>query len=117
MKQRVPVAAALVALALASTSLAAAQTRDMKGMSDMPGVHHDNAADGVGTAKAIDTANGTITLQHQAIASIGWPAMTMAFKVASAALLKNAKAGDSVHFSLHPDGMNSTVTAIKVVTR
>jgi len=33
-------------------------------------------------------------LQHEAIAVIGWPAMTMAFKVASPDLLKVAKVGD-----------------------
>lgn len=69
-------------------------------------------AQGVGVVKAIETAKGTITLQHEAITAIGWPAMTMAFKVASPTLLKGVKIGDKVQFGLHPAGMASTVTSI-----
>ncbi|HEV2679175.1 MAG TPA: copper-binding protein, partial [Rhodanobacter sp.] len=54
-------------------------------------------------------------LQHEAIAAIGWPAMTMPFKVASPELLKDAKVGDKVRFTLHPAGMASTVTSITVL--
>lgn len=66
----------------------------------------------MGVVKAIDTARGTITLQHDAIATIGWPAMTMPFKVASPDLLDHMKVGDKVKFTLHPAGMDSTVTLI-----
>lgn len=120
MKHRFHIASALAALILASTSLAATQAKPMKGMAgmqdmqDMQNVQNPQEAKGVGIVKAIDTANGTITLQHQAIASIGWPAMTMAFKVASPDLLQVAKIGDTVKFTLHPSGMTSTVTSITV---
>lgn len=83
---------------------------------NMPGMQHEanpTDAQGVGIVKAIDTAKGTITLKHQAIASIQWPAMTMTFKVASLDLLKAAKVGDTVNFGLHPAGMDSTVTSIE----
>lgn len=89
-----------------------------RAMDNMPGMHHDAApidVQGIGVVKAIDTANGTITLQHEAIDSIQWPAMTMAFKVASPELLDGVKLGDKVQFGLHPAGMNSTVTSIKPV--
>lgn len=87
----------------------------MDNMSDM---HHGatpSHVQGIGVIKAIDTAKGTITLQHKAIDSIQWPAMTMAFKVASPELLDGVKVGDKVQFGLHPAGMNSTVTSIKPV--
>lgn len=74
----------------------------------------DPDAHGVGVVKAIDNANGTVTLQHETIAAIGWPAMTMPFKLASLELLKNMKVGDKVTFTLHPEGMASTVTSIKL---
>lgn len=105
------------AITLAATLLAMpvfAATAQMA--PNMPGMQHDAKpadAQGIGVVKAIDTANGTITLQHEAIASIQWPAMTMTFKVASPDLLKTVKVGDKVQFGLHPDGMNSTVTSIK----
>jgi Cu(I)/Ag(I) efflux system protein CusF len=105
---------ALVATWVAAPGFAAAQAMDP----NMPGMQHDaHTADaqGTGIVKAIDTTKNTVTLEHQAIASIGWPAMTMTFKVASPDLLKAVKAGDKVQFSLRPAGMDSTVTAIKPV--
>ena len=117
MKHCFNIALALVALTLASTSIAATQAKDMKGMAgmqDMQGMQPPQEARGIGIVKAIDIPNGTITLQHQEISSIGWPAMTMAFKVASPHLLQVAKIGDTVNFTLHPSGMTSTVTSITV---
>lgn len=109
----------LLILTLASTlitasAFAAPQQMDPN-MPGMAGMQHDpkpTDAQGVGVVKAIDTANGTITLKHEAIPSIQWPAMTMTFKVASPDLLKKAKVGDKVKFGLRPAGMNSTVTSI-----
>ena len=109
------------ALTLAATLLAAPAFAAIPQMDpNMPGMQHDAKpadAQGVGVVKAIDTANGTITLKHQAIASIQWPAMTMTFKVASPDLLNAAKVGDTVNFGLHPAGMNSMVTSIEPTKR
>jgi Cu(I)/Ag(I) efflux system protein CusF len=83
---------------------------------DMPGMQHEaELADvqGVGVVKAIDAARSTVTLQHEAIAAIGWPAMTMPFKVASPTLLEHVKAGDRVRFTLHQAGMGGTVTSLE----
>ena len=98
---------------LAVPAFVAAQQMDP----NMPGMQHAaNPADapGIGIVKAIDTVKNTVTLQHEAITSIGWPAMTMAFPVASPGLLKVAKVGDKVKFTLHPAGIASTVTSITV---
>ena len=88
---------------------------NMPGMAGMQHGAKATEAQGVGVIRAIDTAQGTITLEHQAIASIGWPAMTMKFKVASAELLQGLKVGEKVQFTLHPAGTASTVTAIKPI--
>lgn len=107
----------MLALALIGTLVVAPGFAAAQAMApNMSGMQHDaHTADaqGTGIVKAIDTSKNTVTLQHQAIASIGWPAMTMAFKVASPDLLKTVKVGDKVQFSLHPAGMDSMVTAIK----
>jgi Cu(I)/Ag(I) efflux system protein CusF len=109
----------LLALALTGSLVAMpvfAQSQRTPNMPGMAGMQHDAKpveAHGVGIVKAIDTTKGTITLQHEAITSIGWPAMTMAFRVASPDLLKAAKVGDTVQFGLHPAGMASTITSIK----
>ena len=85
---------------------------------NMPGMaetHESKAADvqGVGVVKAVDTAKGTITLQHEPIAAIGWPAMTMPFKVAAPELLRGVKVGSKVQFDLRHAGTANTVTAIR----
>ncbi|HEU0195602.1 MAG TPA: copper-binding protein, partial [Nevskiaceae bacterium] len=64
-------------------------------------------ARGTGVVKATDTAKGTVTIQHHAIASIHWPAMTMTFRADPPSLLKGIKVGEKVSFTLHPDGMHS----------
>jgi Cu(I)/Ag(I) efflux system protein CusF len=86
-------------------------------MPGMAGMHEATPADvqGVGVVKAIDTAKGAITLQHEAVAAIGWPAMTMPFKVASPELLKHVKVGEKVQFTFRQASTGSTVTSIKAV--
>ncbi|MFC5581000.1 copper-binding protein [Rhodanobacter terrae] len=100
------------ALVLASTA-SFGQQMD----SNMPGMQatKPTQVQGVGIVKAIDTTKGTITLQHQAITAIGWPAMTMTFKADPSDLLQNVKVGEQVRFTLHLAGMGSTVTAIAPV--
>ncbi len=108
---------ALVGTLTVAPSFAMAQAMDPN-MPGMAGMQHDAKpadAQGTGVVKAIDIAKDTITLQHEAITSIGWPAMTMAFKVASPDLLKTVKVGDKVMFTLRPAGMDSTVTSIKPI--
>ena len=107
---------ALTGALLTASSVVAAQQMDPN-MPGMAGMHDTKPADaqGTGVVKAIDATKGTLTLQHEAIASIGWPAMTMPFKVASPELLKHVKVGDKVQFTLHPAGMASTVTSITPV--
>ena len=53
---------------------------------------------GQGTVDSIDLKAGTVSLNHGAIATLKWPAMTMEFKVANASLLKDLKAGAPVTF-------------------
>lgn len=55
---------------------------------------------GIGTVKAVDAAHASVTLAHEAIASLAWPAMTMDFKVKDAALLRGLKPGERVEFEL-----------------
>lgn len=57
-----------------------------------------------GRIDAISSASAT--LSHQAVTAIGWPAMTMTFKLDRPALAKGLKAGDEVTFGFDqtPDG-------------
>ena len=67
---------------------------------------------GIGTVTAVDTAAGTVTLDHEAIPAAGWPAMTMAFK-APASIVANAKPGDKVAFDLRIEAMGGEIVDMK----
>ena len=69
-------------------------------------------ADGEGTIKAIDQDAGTVTLAHGPIAALNWPAMTMTFKVESAAVTKDVQVGNTVHFTLQNEGGKPVVTEL-----
>ena len=51
-----------------------------------------------GTVDALDLKAGTVSLNHGPVASLKWPAMTMEFKAANAALLAGLKTGQPVSF-------------------
>ena len=53
---------------------------------------------GQGTVDSVDAKAGTVSLNHGAIASLKWPAMTMEFKAANPSLLQNLKPGAAVSF-------------------
>lgn len=69
-------------------------------------------ADGEGTIKGIDQDAGTVTLAHGPITALNWPAMTMTFKVESAAVTKDVQVGNTVHFTLQNEGGKPVVTEI-----
>src|SRR5438105_536363 len=82
---------------------------DMKGMDmksmDMKdmGMTKNSAATphkGVGVVKDVNTAEGVVTLVHEPIKSLNWPAMTMGFKVKDKSLMDKIKPGDKVEFTL-----------------
>lgn len=53
---------------------------------------------GEGKIEALDARTGAITIAHQPIASLKWPAMTMDFVLANAALARGLRAGAPVRF-------------------
>jgi Cu(I)/Ag(I) efflux system periplasmic protein CusF len=63
-----------------------------------------------GTVTSIDTAAGTVTISHEAVASAGWPAMTMGFKLANPAAAASVTPGQRVEFRFTAE--DATVTQI-----
>lgn len=51
-----------------------------------------------GTVDSVDAKTGMVTLSHGPVPSLKWPAMTMEFKAANDALLKDLKPGSAVAF-------------------
>lgn len=92
----------VVGLLLSGTALPALAEQPMAGM-EMKKEAVQAAPQGAGKVVSIDRTKGTIKLAHGAIKSLGWPGMTMDFKVASNALLEGIKAGDAVTFGLEKD--------------
>lgn len=103
----------VVSGALLSGSVIAADTKDMP---DMKGMNMPKPsakeAQGVGVIKSIDAKANTVTIAHEPITALKWPAMTMAFKVAQPAVLENVKPGAKVHFTLDTSTSSPTVSRI-----
>ena len=55
---------------------------------------------GTGIVMGIDKANGKVKLTHDPIAALGWPKMTMFFRLKDSALADQVKEGDKVEFFL-----------------
>jgi len=51
-----------------------------------------------GRVESIDAAAGTLMLEHGPVPTLQWPAMTMEFRAAHAALLRGLKPGDAIRF-------------------
>lgn len=65
-----------------------------------------------GVVRKVDKEAGTVTIAHQAVASLGWPAMTMSFKVSDKTLLDRLTAGKTVQFQFAKVGGDSVITAV-----
>jgi len=61
---------------------------------------------GTGTVKAVDAVKGTVTLAHDPIPALQWPAMTMSFKLRAPGAASALKPGARVSFELkrEPEG-------------
>lgn len=83
----------------------------MKGMPMSPGAAMHGQ--GTGVIKAINVHAGTLTIQHGAIAGVGWPAMTMTFTAKPRTLLKGLKVGQTIGFDCTVRGQSAQVTAVR----
>ena len=80
----------------------------------------DKPADKVGAAnkatgivKRVDRAKGTVSLAHDPVASLKWPAMTMSFTVKNPSLFDKLTADRKVEFEFVQQGKDYVITAVK----
>lgn len=66
-----------------------------------------------GEIRKVDSAQGKLTLRHEAIKNLGMPGMTMVFKVKAPSLLRGLKAGDRVRFVVEKQGSALVITELK----
>jgi Cu/Ag efflux protein CusF len=72
-------------------------------------------AEGEGVVRSIDARANTVTIAHGPIAALGWPAMTMAFRVHSPEVLNGVAVGARVHFELMNDNGQPMVSELHVL--
>ncbi|MGC3874583.1 copper-binding protein [Halomonas sp. GXIMD04776] len=85
---------------------------DQKHGSEMHQSMNAQMAQGQGTVKALHPEKQEVILTHGPIESFGWPAMTMPFKVADSASMKELSVGDEVRFEIKKSGNDITITEI-----
>jgi len=107
---RYPITTSLLFIALAQSGIALAGEQG-PGMnhSTMQGMQAGQAMQmqthmGHGVVNSIDMQHGMVNMTHGPINSLGWPGMTMDFKVRDPANLKNVKPGDKVNFGIVKEG-------------
>jgi Cu(I)/Ag(I) efflux system periplasmic protein CusF len=105
---------AVLAGVVAGGGLAAAPAYAHQGHDHAAPAQVPQSADGVGVVRAIDTRNNRITIAHEPMPTLGWPAMTMAFEVHSADLLTNVAVGNRVNFTLVNHNGQPMVSALQV---
>jgi Cu(I)/Ag(I) efflux system periplasmic protein CusF len=117
-------------LALSASGFAAAQSGAMN-HSSMPGMQHGDmtiaeagknapenlqkvqAHQAVAVVRAVNPAKGSVTLAHEAIQSLQWPPMTMAFVVKDKKLFDKLIVGSKVNVEFTQQGSDYVVTAVK----
>lgn len=68
---------------------------------------------GLGKVVAVDEKSSEITLAHEPISALDWPAMTMDFKVRDVSQLAKLKLGDKVEFELKAQGEEYVIERIQ----
>ena len=79
-------------------SLAGLQAKPLAASSPAPMPANSQAALLESRGRVESLAAGSITLSHEAVPTINWPAMTMTFRLEPPSLAKGLKAGDQVSF-------------------
>lgn len=80
----------------------------VEGSSKESTVHKTSAV-----VKAVDSANGKVTLAHDQVKTLNWPAMTMTFGVKDKSLLDKLAVGKNVDVEFTKQGSNYVVSAVK----
>ncbi len=67
----------------------------------------------VGVVVKVDRKDGTVTLAHEPVKSMNWPAMTMVFLVRDKTMLDKLAIGRKAEFEFASQGKNYVITGAK----
>ena len=96
----------LLLLTLASVDAGAAQ--NAQAQSTRP----DRGQISGGIVKGVDLDRHTVTIQHDAVETLKWPAMVMDFPVADPGVLAHLRPGDKISFLLRRDRTGYVITKV-----
>ena len=68
---------------------------------------------GTGVIQGIDKDNGKVKLTHEPIAALGWPKMTMVFRLKDGSLANQVKEGDKVDFTLEKSASGYVISGFQ----
>ena len=92
---------------------------DMMAMAKPPG-HGGSVPTGVimgsGVVQAIDKTNGRVQLTHDPIAALGWPKMTLFFRLKAPSLADQIKEGARVNFALEKSASGYVISSFQKAT-
>jgi Cu/Ag efflux protein CusF len=86
--------------------------KTMPGM-DMPAASAPKNITGTGSVQLIDKANGKVKLTHEPIAAMGWPKMTLFFRLKERSLADQVKEGDRVGFTLEKSASGYVISGFQ----
>ena len=104
------VKAALTAVLASMAACGAPETSNSNTSS--PAVQEKTATTHSTTGTVTTVSAGDVTIAHEPVATLQWPAMTMAFAAEDAAMLQGIKPGDRVSFAFRESGNGATLTSI-----
>lgn len=68
-----------------------------------------------GTVVSVDAAKGLVTIKHEPVPEVGWPAMTMTFKAPQASMLRGIKRGSRVGFAFQAQPRGTVYVLTRIV--
>ena len=71
------------------------------------------AVSGTALVQGVDKPNGKLKLAHDPISALGWPKMTMFFRLKDSALADRVKEGDKIEFSLEKSASGYIISDLK----
>lgn len=104
---------AAVLLSFATAGLAQSGHGSHQKMDEAPATKAQQSHSAKGVIKAVSTEKGSVTVAHEPVGSLGWPAMTMGFKPRDKKLLQTLKPGQSIEFEFVQQGKDYVITRVK----
>ena len=115
MKERFVHILTITLLLAATASIAQQKMDDTKGMDTgrKQAAATQSTHTAVAVVRKVDAKAGTVTLAHEPVKSLKWPAMTMGFKVIDGSLLDKLAEGKKVEVEFKKTGKDYVIISVK----